>query len=224
LLSTLDRSGITDDTIVVFTSDHGDMMLSQGLTTKLYPWDESIRVPFLVYYPKKLGKTGRKILLPLNMPDMMPTLLRLAGLPVPKTVQGTDYSKLAMGTAPDRDGKPALLTLAVPITEARRYGIAEYRGLRSERYTYVRSIGGPWLLYDNQTDPYQMRNLCGKQEHKELQAKLDRALDLRLRDVSDSFLPAAKYVRQANLAHYREVNVTVGQMRSPWGDWESTLK
>src|SRR5439155_4079092 len=48
LLKTLDRTGIAEDTIVVFTSDHGDMMQSQGLTTKLYPWDESIRVPFLV--------------------------------------------------------------------------------------------------------------------------------------------------------------------------------
>jgi arylsulfatase A-like enzyme len=224
LLSTLDRSGIADDTIVVFTSDHGDMMLSQGLTTKLYPWDESIRIPFLVRYPRKLGKAGRKIPTPLNMPDMMPTLLRLADLPIPKTVQGFDYSKLAMGAAPDREAKPALLTLAVPITEARRYGIAEYRGLRTERYTYVRSIGGPWLLYNNQTDPYQMRNLCGKREHKDLQTKLDHILDLRLRDVNDSFLPAAEYVRQANLGHYREVNVTVGQTRSPWGDWESTLK
>jgi arylsulfatase A-like enzyme len=52
LLKTLDRFKVGDDTVVVFTSDHGDMMLSQGLTTKLYPWDESIRVPFLVRYPR----------------------------------------------------------------------------------------------------------------------------------------------------------------------------
>ncbi|MEO6058338.1 MAG: sulfatase, partial [Gemmatimonadales bacterium] len=59
LLTSLDRASIADDTIVVFTSDHGDMMLSQGLTTKQYPWDESIRVPFLVRYPRKFGRTGR---------------------------------------------------------------------------------------------------------------------------------------------------------------------
>ena len=48
LFETLDRAGAAEDTLVVFTSDHGDMMLSQGLTTKLYPWDESIRVPLLI--------------------------------------------------------------------------------------------------------------------------------------------------------------------------------
>src|SRR5215472_12225688 len=59
LLNALDRARIAEDTIVVFTSDHGDMMLSQGLTTKLHPWDESIRVPFLLRYPQKLGMKRR---------------------------------------------------------------------------------------------------------------------------------------------------------------------
>ena len=47
-------------------------------------------------------------------------------------------------------------------TEARKYGFAEYRGLRTTQHTYVRSIHGPWLLYDNAADPFQMRNLIGK--------------------------------------------------------------
>ena len=117
----------------------------------------------------------------------------------------------------------AFLNLPVPITEARRYGFAEYRGLRSERYTYVRSIRGPWLLYDNLRDPYQMHNLCGQPEHKDLQARFDKALDAALRRRKDDFLPAAEYIRRAGLGHYGEVNVPVGRQRSPWGDWDSTL-
>src|ERR1051326_1543911 len=66
LISALDRTRIAEDTLVVFTSDHGDMMLSQGLTTKLYPWDESIRVPFLLRYPRKLGTKGRSVRTPMN--------------------------------------------------------------------------------------------------------------------------------------------------------------
>ncbi|MDQ1473697.1 MAG: hypothetical protein QOJ99_5177 [Bryobacterales bacterium] len=97
LLSTLDRAGIADDTIVIFTSDHGDMMWSQGITTKLHPWDESIRVPFLLRYPRGLGRRGRGVATPINQPDIMPTLLRLAGLQVPAGVQGIDYSGLARG-------------------------------------------------------------------------------------------------------------------------------
>jgi arylsulfatase A-like enzyme len=224
LLNALDRARIAEDTIVVFTADHGDMMLSQGLTTKLHPWDESIRVPLLLRYPRKLGTKGRRIRSPLNAPDILPTLLGLAGIRIPDSVEGADHSALAIGGKESDAGSAALLSLPVPITEARRYGFAEYRGLRTARHTYVRSIHGPWLLYDNQADPFQMRNLVGRSEAKDLQARLDRELDARLKQRKDDFLPAAEYVRRAGVGHYREVNVKIGRHRSPWGDWDSTLR
>lgn len=224
LLASLDRARIADDTIVVFTSDHGDMMLSQGLTTKLHPWDESIRVPFLMRYPRKLGAKGRRIRTPLNTPDIFPTLLGLAGIPIPGSVEGTDHSGIMTGKPEPAGDRGTLLNLAVPITEARRYGFAEYRGLRTPRHTYVRSIKGPWLLYDNQTDPYQMRNLIGKPEAGELQSRLDRELDAELKRRKDDFLPAADYIRRAGLGHYREANTKIGRHSSPWGDWDSTLQ
>lgn len=216
ILRALEKSGAVEDTIFVFTSDHGDMMLSQGLTTKLYPWDESIRVPLLVRYPRKLRH--RRIRTPISSPDLMPTLLGLCGLAVPDSVEGTDFF-----SAPESRDAAAFLNLPVPITEARRYGFAEYRGLRTERYTYVRSIKGPWLLYDNERDPFQMRNLCEKAEHRKLQSQLDRDLDATLRRRKDEFLPAAEYMKRAGVGHYQEVNVPVGRHPSPWGDWDSTL-
>jgi len=219
LLAALDRNQITDDTIVVFTSDHGDMMLSQGLTTKLYPWEESILIPFFLRYPRKFGKKGRRVSTPLEMPDIMPTLLKLAGLPIPGTVQGKDLSSLP---TPERDAT-AFINLAAPITEARRYGFAEYRGLRTLQHTYVRSIRGPWLLYDNHVDPYQKNNVISNASYAKLLSSLDRSLDARLKQLGDSFLPAAEYLKRDSLTHYREVNVKVGHTRSPWGDWESTL-
>jgi arylsulfatase A-like enzyme len=213
LLKTLDGSRIAEDTVVVFTSDHGDMMLSQGLTTKQYPWDESIRVPFLLRYPRRFGTSQRRVKTPFNSPDILPTLLGLAGIPIPDSVEGRNGG-----------GGPALLTLPIPATETRRYGIAEYRGLRTERHTYVRSIRGPWLLYDNEADPFQMRNLAGKAEARELQARLDRQLDAELKRRRDDFLPAKAYTGRAGVGHYREVNVPIGNHKSPWGDWESTLR
>ena len=158
LLGSLDSAGIAKNTIVVFTSDHGDMMRSQSLTTKHVPWDESIRVPFLLRYPQKLGAKGKRIRTVLNTPDIMPTLLNLAGLRTPDGVQGTDYSKLCQGAAPPRDSA-AFLQFPVSYGAARPEGIGEYRGLRTEQYTYVRSRRGPRLLYDNRADPYQMHNL-----------------------------------------------------------------
>ncbi len=223
ILQTLDQTGIADDTILVFTSDHGDMMFSQGLTTKLYPWDESIRVPLLLRYPRKLGGKGRKILSPINSPDIMPTLLGMCGLGIPDSVEGNDVSPAIFGESkPERDAA-AFINLPVPITEARRYGFAEYRGLRTERYTYIRSIRGPWLLYDNERDPFQMHNLCGQSEHRRLQSRMDRDLDATLRRRKDDFLPASQYARRAGVTHYRELNVPIGRHPSPWGDWDSTL-
>ncbi|HKE28234.1 MAG TPA: sulfatase [Bryobacteraceae bacterium] len=223
LLAALDRAGAAENTVFVFTSDHGDMMLSQGLTTKLYPWDESIRVPFLLRYPRRLGRKRRRVWTPLNAPDILPTLAGLCGLTIPGSVEGADLSGLATGRERPARAAAAFLSLPVPITEARRYGFAEYRGLRTVRYTYVRSILGPWLLYDNRRDPFQMRNLCGKSEHKGLQRELDQALDVQLRRRKDDFLPAAQYIKRAGVGHYREVNVPVGRHPSPWGDWDSTL-
>jgi arylsulfatase A-like enzyme len=223
LLSTLERLKIGDDTIVVFTSDHGDMMLSQGLTTKLYPWDESVRIPFLLRYPRELGRQGRRVQRPLEMPDMMPTLLSLAKLDIPGAVQGHDLTRYLRGQQDDPDFT-AFINLPVPITEARRYGFAEYRGLRNAWHTYVRSIDGPWLLYDNMTDPYQMHNLCHRPEATPIRSAMDASLNKRLRELNDDFLPAHEYVKRAGLGHYREVNVPVGHTESPWGDWESTLR
>jgi arylsulfatase A-like enzyme len=223
ILKTLDRAGAAEDTILVFTSDHGDMMRSQGLTTKLYPWDESIRVPLLMRYPRKLGRKGRRIRAPIGSPDLMPTLLGMCGLAVPDSVEGSDLSAAIFGSSTAPRDTAAFLNLPVPITEARRYGFAEYRGLRTERYTYVRSIEGPWLLYDNERDPFQMHNLCGKSEHRQLQSRMDRALDGTLRHLKDDFLPAHVYAKRAGVTHCRELNVPIGRHPSPWGDWDSTL-
>jgi arylsulfatase A-like enzyme len=84
LLTTLSETGLVENTIVVFTSDHGDMIGSQGIRGKHVPWDESIRVPFLFRLPASMDNAGdstngRKIPLLIDAPDIMPTLLGLCG-------------------------------------------------------------------------------------------------------------------------------------------------
>jgi hypothetical protein len=218
LLDTVAAAGAVEDTIVVFTSDHGDMMESQGLSYKLYPWEESIRIPLLVRYPRKYGRKGRRSSAPVNSPDLMPTLLGMSGIAVPSGVQGTDYSSLGSKKT------SAFLNLPVPIGEALRYGFAEYRGVRTARHTYVRSIDGPWLLYDNERDPYQMHNLCGQSGARDLLASLNRDLDSWLETLNDQFLPARNYLERDGLSHYLETKFPIGSVRSPWGDWQSTLR
>ena len=196
LLATLDGCGIADDTIFVFTSDHGDMLGSQGMNRKQKPWDESIMVPFLLRYPAVLGRAGKKIDMPVNTPDIMPTLLALSGAAVPETVEGRDYSAVLKGTA-RADNKAVLISCPAPFAEWHHgRGGREYRGVRTRRYTYVRDLKGPWLLYDNQSDPYQMKNLVGRAEHADVQAGLEALLAGKLKATGDTFAPAATYIKK----------------------------
>jgi len=196
IMDYLDEAGLADDTILVFTSDHGDMLGSQGMERKQKPYDESIRVPFLLRWPAGLGKTGRALDTPLNTPDILPTLLGLAGAEIPAAAEGRDFSRaLREGKRPDGDA--ALILCAHPFGEwIRTRGGREYRGVRTVRHTYVRSLDGPWLLYDNEADPYQQRNLCGMQEHRQVQEELDARLKQILAERNDAFLPGNEYVRQ----------------------------
>ncbi len=165
-----------------------------GLTKKQRPWDESILVPFLIRYPELLGKKGEVIDKPINAPDIMPTLLSLCGVSIPESAEGEDYSDLICdGKEPDVPG--ALLECIHPFGQWHRgCGGREYRGLRTERYTYVRDRNGPWLLYDNEKDPYQIDNLCGKEEYRKTQDELESYLNRMLEQRGDEFLPGEAYI------------------------------
>ncbi len=196
LMKTLADAGMADNTIVVFTSDHGDMIGSQGAQRKQRPWDESIRVPFLIRYPKAQAMQGRAVPTVLNSPDIMPTLLDLAHVDAPKTVEGRSYAGIVRGDAVPEESA-ALIACISPFGEyVRKRGGKEYRGVRTERYTYVRDLNGPWLLYDNQADPYQLKNLAGDAEHAELETRLEGTLTRLLDARHDAFLPGEEYVRQ----------------------------
>ena len=196
LLRAIEKLGLDEDTVLVVTSDHGDMLGSQGCSNKQVPWDESVRVPFLLRYPKGLGRAARIIETPIDAPDIMPTLLGLCGFAAPETVEGMDFSGMVHGGEDPGDGA-ALLACYSPYGQwARDRGGKEYRGVRSARYTFVRDLAGPWLLYDNSADPFQLENLVNRPEHAALQEELDAALSRKLRATGDDFLPGDEYVRR----------------------------
>jgi arylsulfatase A-like enzyme len=192
LWQTLRECGIEDETVFVFTSDHGDMLGSQGEQRKQRPYDEAALVPLIIHWPR-LGK-GRTITAPIGTPDLMPTLLGLAGLDIPKTVEGNDFSGHLRGGPAPGDGA-ALFACYAPFGEwTRAAGGREYRGVRTMRHTYVCSLDGPWLLFDNEADPYQMKNLCGDPRHADLQKQLEELLQQKLRQTHDDFQPAKEYI------------------------------
>jgi arylsulfatase A-like enzyme len=126
----------------------------------------------------------------------MPTLLGLCDLEIPESVEGTDYSQVLAGEAKP-ENEAALIECITPHGNwNRRYGGKEYRGIRTRRYTYVRDLDGPWLLFDNENDPYQMKNLVSSPEHQSLQERLDKVLADKLRDRKDEFLHGDEYIKQ----------------------------
>ncbi|MBT3193196.1 MAG: sulfatase [Verrucomicrobia bacterium] len=191
LMQTIDDAGIRDNTILVFTSDHGDMLGSQGEQRKQKPWDESVCVPFLVRYPQAHGAQGRKIEMPIGTPDIMPTLLGLSGIESPSTVEGDDVAEV-IRNGKDPSDRAVMIQCVAPFGEWRKG--KEYRGIRTARYTYARDLNGPWLLYDNKRDPYQQTNLVDQPEQSELRQRLDRKLNALLTEQNDEFLSGKAYI------------------------------
>jgi len=211
VVQTLKDCGLAQETILVFTADHGDMLQSHGMMKKQKPWEESVRVPFLLRYPALLGPKGKEIDMPISTPDIMPTLLGLSELPIPDTVEGSNYSKVLTGEN-KAENETVLIECPSPFGQwSRKNGGREYRGIRTRRYTYVRDLQGPWLLYDNETDPYQQNNLVDANNHAHasvgmapeskaditaLQKKLDVMLNRKLEETNDEFLSGWDYIKQ----------------------------
>jgi arylsulfatase A-like enzyme len=196
LMQTLRDNGLASNTIVIFTADHGDLLGSHEVFNKQQPYDESIRVPLLLHWPKGFGTNGGLLDALINSEDIMPTLLGLCAVPVPKTVEGLDYSGyLCGGKNPSDDA--AVISCPAPFGQWDRVrGGREYRGVRTQRHTYVRDLKGPWLLFDDEADPYQTNNLVNEPRSARLQAELETTLARKLKEQGDEFLPAADYLKK----------------------------
>ena len=122
----------------------------------------------------------------------------MCGLPIPGSVEGTDLSKVLKGDSKSTV-KETLISCVQPFGQwSRDKGGKEYRGIVTQRYTYTRDLNGPWLLFDNEKDPFQLNNLVGKTESKKIQADLDKRLTKVLRARNDKFRPGLEYVKQWN--------------------------
>lgn len=191
LIDTLEETGLMKNTILVFTSDHGEMLGSHDAKpkTKQVPWSESSLVPFLMKVP---GIAGRTVETPITTPEILPTLLGLSGVRIPSTVEGEDLSAIVRsGEDPDR---AALYMNVAPFMAIDLAG--EYRAIRTTGYTYVRALDGPWLLFDNKKDPWQMHNLVSNPEKSSLVQKIDLQLSERLKQIGDDFRPARTHIEE----------------------------
>ena len=212
LYITLEETGVLDDTIFIFTSDHGDSMGSQRFFGKETPFEESIHVPFIVRYPKKIPANNVRDTLFAPI-DFLPTILGLADVSCPE-VDGLDLSSVLAGDAEDPRDALLIMCMAIFGNATIANGMDAWRGVRTKQHTYARfEDGTPWLLYDNNADPYQLKNLVDSPDHILLGQALDERLDTLLEMAGDPNnqktvydIIASENPNNGMLINYRQAN------------------
>jgi arylsulfatase A-like enzyme len=200
ILDELDRSGLTDNTIVCFSSDHGDHLSSHGYGTpadswmhhtlqgsKATPYDESCHIPFLIRYPDRIGPNRRSDTF-FSSVDVLPTLLELCDIAVPEDVQGTSLAPIMLGSASDGPDSVYLQILG-PGWPTRSKWLGLWRGVRNRDYLYARwkDLGGRRLLIDLKRDPAELDNLIDNPEYAEAASRMERLLQTWIEKTRDPF-------------------------------------
>lgn len=187
LLDYLDQEGIADDTIVIYTSDQGFFLGDHGWYDKRFMYEESLRMPFVIRYPKgiKAGQSSEAMCLNIDFPV---TFLDYAGVKVPDSMQGCSMRPVLEGNTPDdwRTSMYYRYWMHLDIN----HNVYSHYGLRTERYKliyyYAEALGSSgskeekrkpeWELFDLEKDPYELNNVYHDPAYAELIPKLKQEL------------------------------------------------
>ncbi|MBT3202592.1 MAG: sulfatase-like hydrolase/transferase, partial [Phycisphaerales bacterium] len=184
IVKALSDAGLDKNTIVLFTSDHGNCLGSHDKPTKNNHYEESMRVPFMIRWPGKIRP--RKDDLLMSTPDIYPTLLDLMGFSnaTPKNLQGASRAELFRTGKGERPKSQLYFWMPVEDPAGGR------RGLRNHRYTLeiTRQKDKPEqiVLHDNEKDPFQLKNAAKKLP--DVVAKLTKEMNARLKEINDPWL------------------------------------
>jgi arylsulfatase A-like enzyme len=199
LMKALEVRARAQDTIVVFISDHGNMMGSHGQRHKRKPWEESIRIPGIIRIPGKV-QPGRSSNAIVTHVDLAPTLLSLCGVPVPVAMQGSDLSPIVLGKS-DQGPEAAFLQIFTPF--AGDGTPHPWRGVRTNRFLYARTQTGPWLLYDLEQDPYELKNLAQDPGAVSLRERMEMQLAACMKRYKDDWSADSMIPVEDNAQLYR---------------------
>jgi arylsulfatase A-like enzyme len=184
LLDYLDESGLAANTVVVYTSDQGFFLGDHGWFDKRFMYEESLRMPLLIRYPKEIrcGAVSSDIVLNL---DFAPTFLDLAGVTVPADMQGRSFRSLLKGRRP-RDWRTSMYYHYYEYPGA--HAVKRHYGIRTKRYKLIHFYYDidAWELYDLQKDPNEMNNLYGNPAHDAIVKRLKTELERLRKQYGDS--------------------------------------
>lgn len=175
VLQKLEELGLADNTVVIYTTDHGDMCGSHGFVDKHYNmYDDITRVPLILRCPG--GKRAQNDMFVHHTIDLAYTILQLAGIEIPETFQGASLL--------EDNGRE----FAVSAYHGAQFGLFSQRMLRQRQYKYVYNATDIDELYDLQNDPWELENLIFLPEHRERIAQMRRDLYMFLHESGDPLM------------------------------------
>ena len=175
VLDYLEESGLSKNTLVVYTSDQGFYMGEHGWFDKRFMYEESMSTPLVMKLPEGLEARGEITEMVQNI-DYAPTFLELAGVEVPEDIQGVSLLPLLKGEHP-KDWRKALYYHFYEYPA--EHAVKRHYGIRTERYKLIhfyRDID-EWELYDLQTDPMEMHNIYGQPGTEQITKDLMKQLN-----------------------------------------------
>ena len=193
ILKFLDENKLTNNTIVVYTSDHGEQLGSQNRRSKMVPYSESVDIPLIIRWPLniKKGKVNNSLYTPM---DHLPTLAGLSDVKTTELYDGIDLSKEIIGNEKITRERVLMMNYVSGVNYFSTNTLfPEWRAYRSKRNTFVRWLNGKEELYDNLEDPFQMNNLFKKNSNKALLQKCQKNLKNLLSEADDKFLRGTNY-------------------------------
>ena len=176
VLDYLDQSGLAENTIVIYTSDQGFYLGDHGWFDKRFMYEESLRMPLVVRYPKEIRPDSVNRDIVLNL-DFAETFLDYAGVPVPADMQGRSLRSLLQGRTPT-DWRTSMYYHYYEFPGV--HSVKRHYGVRTQRYKLIHFYNDidEWELYDLQSDPDELKNLCPDARYadviQELKAELKR--------------------------------------------------
>jgi arylsulfatase A-like enzyme len=180
-LDFLDQSGLAENTIVIYTSDQGFFLGEHNFYDKRFMYEESLRTPFIVRWPKRIKAGAVNKAMILNL-DFAPTFLDAAGAKIPADMQGRSLLPLFAGKTP-RDWRTSMY---YRYYHPGHHNVAVHYGVRTQRYKliYFHKLD-QWELYDLQKDPGEMRNVYSEPSYAKILESLKKELQRLKKEFKD---------------------------------------
>jgi arylsulfatase A-like enzyme len=178
LLDYLDKAGLADNTVVVYTSDQGFYLGDHGWYDKRWMYEESLHIPLMIRWPEGITPGTENYDLVQNL-DFAPTLIDLAGQDIPENVQGRSLVPLMRGESPGNWRESIYYHYYEYPGE---HAVQRHYGVRTDRYKLIHYYQiGEWELFDLEADPYEMRSVYDDPEYEQIKSELKEEL-YRLRE------------------------------------------